>query len=552
MIQRLHIRNYAIIEELQLDFAKGLSIITGETGAGKSIVLGGLSLILGGRADTKTLFDPEQKCVIEGRFDISSYDLKAFFREQDLDYDEELIIRREITPSGKSRAFVNDTPTNLKVLQQLGGTLIDLHQQFDTLYINNAAFQLELLDALAGQREAVSAYRATYAELQANRRKLQELHEQQAQARREQEFLEFQVNELEEVNLVADEQEDLEGERHRLSNAEEIKQLTSGAFHLLTEDENAVADQLLSIAQKLTPLAAGDASLQALQERFESLRLELDEIASDLEAFGDNTEVNPERLEEVEERLNQIYRLQTKHSVATVGELLEIQAELSGRLDHFADLDGAIERLTAANEQLMAQLLKAGNALRKGRQKVAPEFGRKVQERLADLSMENARLVVDFQALEQPGLHGLDDVQFLFSANKGGRLQSIKSAASGGEMSRLALVTKSLVASAMQLPTLIFDEIDSGVSGDVANKMGYILTELSQHHQVVVITHSPQVASRADRHYFVYKQDREDAARTITKVRELNQEERIRSIAVMLSQNPPSESALENARELVG
>ena len=551
MIQRLHIRNYAIIEELQLDFAEGLSIITGETGAGKSIVLGALSLILGGRADSKTLFNAEQKCIIEGRFNIEAYDLKAFFEEQDLDYDAELIIRREITPSGKSRAFVNDTPANLKVLQRLGSTLIDLHQQFDTLYINNAEFQLELLDALAGQRDTVAGYRKQYAQLQAIRRRLAHLNDEAAQARREQEFLEFQVNEFDEVALIAGEQETLEGERHRLSNADEIKQLTNGIFHYLTEDDNAVTDQLMTIGTKLLPLAAGDPKLKDLYDRFEGLRLELDEVASELEAFGDNTEVNPERLEEVEERLNLIYRLQNKHSVATVEELLTIFEELSGRLGHFADLGGEIEKLTKEGEKLSAGLLKVGAVLRKGRQKVAPKFSQQVQSQLAELSMENAQLVVDFQSQEKPGPHGLDEVRFLFSANKGGRLQTIKDAASGGEMSRLALVTKSLVASAMELPTLIFDEIDSGVSGDVAQKMGKILTDLSHHHQVVVITHSPQVASRADRHYFVYKQDREDADRTITKVRELDREERIRSIAVMLSQNPPSESALSNARELV-
>jgi DNA repair protein RecN (Recombination protein N) len=551
MIQRLHIRNYAIIEELQLDFAEGLSIVTGETGAGKSIVLGALSLILGGRADSKTLFDTSEKCIIEGRFSVASYNLQGFFEEQDLDYDDELIIRREITPSGKSRAFVNDTPANLKVLQQLGSTLIDLHQQFDTLYINNAEFQLELLDALAGQREKVGTYRKDYSKFQEVRRRLRVLDEEQAQARREQEFLEFQVNEFDEATFVANEQEELEGERHRLSNADEIKQLTSGAFHFLTEDENSVSNQLMGISQKLTPLAGGDVKLKSLYDRFESIRLEVEEISGDLEAFGDGTEVNPERLEEVEERLNLIYRLQNKHSVTTVEELLAIFEELSSRLGHFADLGGEIDKLTTQQEKLTAGLQKQGATLRKGRQKVAPKFAKEVCSQLADLSMENARLEVDFRALDQPGPSGLDQVQFLFSANKGGQLQTIKAAASGGEMSRLALVTKSLVATAMELPTLIFDEIDSGVSGDVAQKMGKILTDLSRHHQVVVITHSPQVASRADRHFFVYKQDKEGVDRTITLVKELTKEERIRSIAVMLSQNPPSESALTNARELI-
>lgn len=551
MIQRLHIRNYAIIEELQLDFADGLSIITGETGAGKSIVLGALNLILGGRADSKTLFDTEKKCIIEGRFAIQTYHLEAFFGEHDLDYDDELIIRREITPSGKSRAFVNDTPANLKVLQQLGATLIDLHQQFDTLYINNPVFQLELLDALAGQRPEVKSYRKDYADLQGVQRQLQQLAEEQAQARREQEFLEFQVNEFDEAALIAGEQPELEGERHRLSNADEIKQIAAGAFHFLTEDENSVANQLMSISQKLTPLAAGDGKLKDLFDRFEGIRLELEEIAGELEAFGSDTEVNPERLGEVEERLNLIYRLQNKHSVTTVEELLTIFDNLSGRLGHFADLGGQIDSLNAKAAALTTRLLQQGKALRQGRQRVAPQFTENVCRQLAELSMENARLEVAFEPLEAPGPNGLDKVQFLFSANKGGALQTIKSAASGGEMSRLALVTKSLVASAMELPTLIFDEIDSGVSGDVAQKMGRILTDLSQHHQVVVITHSPQVASRADRHFFVYKQDKEGVDRTITRVRELSHDERIRSIAVMLSQNPPSESAMTNAKELV-
>lgn len=551
MIKRLHIRNYAIIEELTLDFAQGLSIITGETGAGKSIVLGALNLILGGRADTKTLFDESQKCIIEGRFDISAYDLREFFQENDLDYDPELIIRREITPSGKSRAFVNDTPSNLKVLQQLGATLIDLHQQFDTLYINNSEFQLELLDALATQREAVKDYRADYAKLQDTRRRLNQSLEEQAQARREQEFLEFQVNELEEAALRLHEQEELEAERHRLSNAEEIQQLTAGAFNYLTEGDSSVTDRLLAIAVKLTPLAAGDPKLRSISERFESLRLELEEVASDLEAFGEDTEVSPERLEEIEERLTLLYRLQTKHSVKDNAELLEIYTSLSARLGHFADLGGNITKLEKEKDRLIAALVKQGEALRKGRERVAPTFAAQVKKQLAELSMGNARLEVDFKPLGKPGPNGLDEVRFLFSANKGGKLQSIKDAASGGEMSRLALVTKSLVASAMELPTLIFDEIDAGVSGDVAQKMGRILTELSAHHQVVVITHSPQVASRAHRHYFVYKTDKQDADRTITRVRELDREERVRAIATMLSQNPPSDAAMKNARELI-
>ena len=374
MIQRLQIRNYAIIEELQLDFADGLSIITGETGAGKSIVLGALNLILGGRTNAKTLFDASRKCVIEGRFDIGDYNLQDFFGQQDLDYDDELIIRREITPSGKSRAFVNDTPANLKVLQVLGSTLIDLHQQFDTLYINNPTFQLELLDALAGQRDAVETYRGYYRELQDTRRRLRQLHDEQATARREQEFLEFQVNEFDEAALEAGEQEELESEQHRLANADEIKQLTTGIFHYLNEGDNAVADQLGTIGVKLATLASGDRELTALNERFESLRVELDEIAADLEAFGENTEANPARLEEINERLTLIFRLQAKHSVKSTDELLAIYEELAGRLGHFANLDGDIVKLEQQEVKLLDRLKKLGAKLRKGRQKVGPSL----------------------------------------------------------------------------------------------------------------------------------------------------------------------------------
>lgn len=551
MIQRLHIRNYAIIEELQLDFVDGLNIITGETGAGKSIVLGALHLILGGRAESRTLFDPERKCVIEGRFAVAAYGLQDFFATEDLDYDDELIIRREITPSGKSRAFVNDTPANLKVLQRLGNSLIDLHQQFDTLYINDPVFQLELLDALAGQQAAAKAYRKDYQELQEVRKSFEQLAEEQARARREEEFLAFQVNELEAAALVAGEQKALEGERHQLGNADEIRQVTSGAFHLLAEDDNSIASQLLGLSQQLGPLAQGEGPLGALYERFEGMRLELEELAGEFEEAGSDISVDPERLEIVEARLDLIYRLQQKHAVASVEGLLTIYQELSDQMGRFASLDDEIKRLTTVAENLQARLLDQGSTLRRGRQAIAPAFCTDIQAQLATLSMENARLAVDFAELAEPGPHGLDKVQLLFSANKGGSLQSIKSAASGGEMSRLALVTKSLVASAMELPTLIFDEIDAGVSGDVARKMGRILTDLSSHHQVIVITHSPQVASCADRHFFVYKQDKAGAERTITRVRELSQEERIRSIAVMLSQNPPSDSALTNARELV-
>ncbi|PHI20004.1 DNA repair protein RecN [Lewinellaceae bacterium SD302] len=552
MISRLQISNYAIIEELDLDFANGLSIITGETGAGKSILLGALNLILGGRADTKTLFEEDRKCVIEGRFKIDRYNLKGFFETNDLDYDDEVIIRREITPSGKSRAFVNDTPTNLKILQQLGNALIDLHQQFDTLDINNSSFQLKMLDALAEQTENFQQYQRDYRELQQAKRSLAVAHEEAQRAHREREFVQYQFDELEAAALVADEQEKLETEQTRLGNAEEIKQLSTGVFNLISEDDNCINDQLLAIIQQLSPLSRGDAGVNEIKERFLSVQLDLEALSTDVQAFGEATEHNPERLGEVNERLDLIYRLQNKHQLNSAAELLDLQNQLSDKLLGFADLSGRIDKLERLVEQLDKKIRKRGLALRKARQSVAPDFTYHVHEQLVDLSMSNAKLEVDFQELpDGPGPYGLDEVRFLFSANKGGRMQTIKDAASGGEMSRLALVMKSLVATAMALPTLIFDEIDSGVSGDVAQKMGQIIARLSKHHQVIVITHSPQVASRADRHFFIYKTDLDDRDRTITKVRQLTRDERIRAIATMLSQNPPSDSAMNNAQDLI-
>ncbi len=552
MIKRLHIRNYAIIDSLEIDFAEGLTIITGETGAGKSILLGGLNLILGGRADGNSLYDPEKKCVIEGRFELADYDLRTFFQQNDLDYEPELIIRREITPSGKSRAFINDTPVNLKVLAALSNTLIDLHRQFDTLHINSPEFQLQLLDALAGQQPAVDQYRTDYRRYAAVLTKLRQFREQSSSALREMEFLEFQLEELLEADLSAGELEILEDELSRLANADEIVQVAAASFRYLVEDEQSMLSQLQDIGQQLAAPAKVDSRVAEIYERYQNLTIELEEIGSELERVSENTESDPTRQGEVQARVDLIYKLQTKHQVKTLEELLVVRDELQDKVDDFSDMSGKTAALEKEEAELLIKLNERGEELRQKRQTIGPDFTQRVAERLADLAMGNARLEVEFTPLDDPGPSGLDEVRFLFSANRGGRLQTIRDAASGGEMSRLALVTKSLVASAMALPTLIFDEIDSGISGDVALQMGKILEELSSHHQVVVITHSPQVAGRAHRHYFVYKTDKQDENRTVTRVRRLNDEERVRAIATMLSQSPPSESALENARELIG
>ncbi len=549
MIQRLLVKNYAIIEAVEIEFSKGLTIITGETGAGKSILLGALGLIMGKRADTKSLYDENVKCVIEAHFDVSKYNLKDFFDNNDVDYDEELVVRRELTPSGKSRAFVNDTPVNLKILQQLSASLIDLHQQFDTLDIHNVSFQLRMLDALAENKKLLDKYQKMYRSYQSNKRQLTKLIEQNASSEREVDFINFQLDEFNKVELINGEQETLESELSVLNNSEDIKRTLAASFNHLTESEQAVVGQLTGLSNALSAIKAYNPKLESLCQRFDATIYELEDISNEFEAIADQTEYDPERIQEVNDRLDLIYKLQKKHNVVDVASLIEIQEDLQNQLNGFGDLSDQIAQLELDIDKQETDLKEIAIKLSKKRKGVIAGFEQKVHQMLGHLSMNNARLKVDVQPLQELNATGLDDVNFLFAANKGGRLQAIKDVASGGEIARLTLCTKSLIASAIPLPTLIFDEIDTGVSGDVALKMGDILRQLSDHHQVVSITHSPQIASKADAHYFVYKKDTEE--RTITKVKQLSKEERIRAIATMLSSNPPSDSAMQNARELL-
>ncbi len=549
MIRSLQIRNYAIIESLEIRFSEGLTIITGETGAGKSILVGALGLIMGERADTKSLYDQNEKCVVEGIFDIRQYGLKPFFEENELDYDAELVIRREILPSGKSRAFVNDSPVNLKVLEDLSASLIDLHQQFDTLDINRISFQLRIIDALAGNKDLLDKYQGRFRKYQADQRRLAALEEENNQSAREIDFLQFQLDELNSAALIDGEQETLEGEMGKLTRAEDIKRIMGEAFQVLSESDLAVLSQLTDIRNALQTLGKVSPEISRFNERFDSIILELQDLSGEFEKMAEETEYDPERILEVQQRLDLIYRLQNKYNARTVADLLALQAETESRLGAFADLGGQIMELRGklVEEQAVLQTLSA--ELRAKRRAVGPVFSADVEKRLVQLAMPHAQLKVDFQELRDFSPTGLDEVQFLFAANKGGRLQAIKDVASGGELSRLNLATKSLIAGAISFPTLIFDEIDAGVSGDVALSVGKLLKELAGKHQVVSITHSPQIAAKADAHYFIYKKDRED--RTVTNVRLLNPDERVRAIATMLSQSPPSDSAIENARELM-
>ena len=550
MIERLAIQNYALIEQLEIQFSKGLTIITGETGAGKSILLGALGLVMGQRADTKVLYSTDAKCIVEATFQIASYPLQGFFVEHDLDYDPELIVRREISPSGKSRAFVNDSPVNLKILQQLSSALIDLHQQFDTLDINQEDFQLKMIDALANNSKLLSSYQAHFQTFSAKQKECNRLKEQAQQFKQEQDFLQFQIEELEKANLQEGEQAQLEQELNQLNNAEEITRVAGAAHQGLSESDPSIIGQLQDFLNQIQQLQDAHPALPDIEKRLQGQVVELEDLANELGQIAEDTEFLPDRAQEVQERLDLLYRLQNKHQLTSEEELLAHFQSLNQRITDFSKLDEDIdilEREIAYQHQVLEEL---AQQLRDRRLAVIPDFEAQIMARLRVLAIPNATLSI--QLTDGPALNrtGKDEAQFLFAANKGSRLQSIKEVASGGELSRLALAIKSLVAAAIPLPTLLFDEIDSGISGDVALKMGEILELLSDEHQVVTITHSPQVASKAHRHYFVYKKD--EAERTVTKVKLLSPDERIRALAVMLSSNPPSASAIENARELLG
>ena len=549
MITSLDIRNYALIDELHVDFANGLSIITGETGAGKSIILGGLGLIMGQRADTKALFDLKKKCIIEAHFQVSDYGLKEFFEKNELDYDDELVIRREITPSGKTRAFVNDTPTKLSVLQSLSRSLIDLHQQFDTLDIHNVSFQLRMLDALAGNSKLLKEYKHAYSVYQGDFREVALLKEEQERLRQQADYVTFQLSEFEEADVQIGESEKLEQELKTLESAEDIQRVLGAAGTQIIESESALVGQLRDLLSNIEALRGVNQDLDELIDGLDGLTYELEDTGEQLLAMAESTESNAQRLEEVNERLTIVNKLLQKHSAMSTEQLLEIQEDFESQVQSHVEIDTRIATLEKSLVIQQKVLTERAFELRDRRKKVVPSFLKKIHSRLAKLSMANAQIDIQFQELEKPSATGMDVVEYLFSANKGSRLQSIKDVASGGELSRLTLVTKSLVASSIPLPTLIFDEIDAGVSGDVALRMGDILHELSANHQVVTITHSPQVASKADKHFYVYKEDLK--TRTATRIRELCKKDRVEAIAVMLSCDPPSKPAIANARGLL-
>ena len=556
MLKKLSIQNYAIIQELEITFSNKLNVITGETGAGKSILMGALSLILGDRVDTSVLLNREKKCFIEGSFVVSGKkEVKKFLQENDLDGEDELMIRREIATNGKSRAFINDTPVNLDQLRSLSSYLVDLHRQFDTLEIRESDFQREVVDALAGNAELLQHYQSVYKQWQQAKQELEELHQQKNQFTKEYDYNKFLFDELEAAGLSDNELEAADAELLLLSNSEGIKSALSKAIYDLNEGEQPLVRQLKILINQLQAVRNFLPSLPALVQRLTSAQIELKDVTSEIEHINDLIQFDPKRIEQLNERIGIGYKLQKKHGVQSTAELIAIRSELGEKLQAVLNVDDAIVRKEKEAGQIEKTANTLANTLSGNRAKQLKPLQDKVNKLLSQVGMPNARLQVQMQK-DSLNLYGADSIDFLFDANvpaslsgKSNHFEPIRKVASGGELSRLMLCIKSLVAQSLDLPTLIFDEIDTGISGEAAKQVGIIMKDLARTRQLIAITHQPQIAGKADRHLFVYKEIRGDAIKT--NIRVLSQEERITTIAQMLSGEKPTAAAMENAREMV-
>ena len=550
MLQKLSIRNYALIDSVELELEKGLNIITGETGAGKSIMLGALSLILGQRAETRYFFNQEKKCVIEGNFRLPGDSMQQLFEDLDLDFHQDSILRREISNDGKSRAFINDTPVTLSVMKQVGEKLIDIHSQHATQEINDPAFQLAVVDTLANHDQLLSGYRMLFGQYRKNIKHLVELTSAAEQARSKQDYEQFLYAELEQAALKADEQESLESELQTLNNAESIKRSLVNAYNLLSEQEVSVLPILKEAISQIQGIEKYKPDYEGLNVRLRSAMIELKDIAEEALNQEELIVFSPARIDEINARLDVIYALQQKHRVTTIAELLRIQDELSESLHMLMSGDEEIEKLNKEIEAQQAELDKLAAKLSANRSKSIKRSEKQVDEILAQVGMPNAKIHLEQSPLAELGKDGKDIISLLFSANAGQSPAPVAKVASGGELSRLMLAIKSIMAKHTSLPTLIFDEIDTGISGETALRVGDVIGALEQNMQVVCITHLPQIASKGGAHYFVYKN--EETARTTTGIRRLNKEDRVGAIAEMLSGKNPGSSALENAKELLG
>ncbi len=550
MLSKLSIQNYAIIDELEIDFSAHLNILTGETGAGKSIIVGAMGLILGQRAESSTLRNRDRKCIIEGVFKKrdDSEEVEIFFKENELDIQDEIVVRREIAPNGKSRAFVNDTPVNLGQLQQITSLLVDLHQQFDTVEIGESNFQREVLDALAGNASLLKEYKKIFTKAHVAKAKFEQLKEQKTQFEKEFDYNQFLFNELDEAGFKEAELEDIDTELKMLTNAEGIKTALAKAYFEMEESETPLIRQLKSLCSQLQHYAGLHAQIPELVKRIQSSYIELQDIADETERLHNDINYDADTIEKMNERLSLGYRLLKKHGVKTTNELVQIHAELNEKLQAVLNIDEGIKSCEKECQKLLEEAEGIAAKLSAARKNVVTPLEKKVNTMLHQVGMPNARLKVEVARVAL-NTNGYDNIEFLFDANKLNQLQPLRKVASGGELSRLMLCIKSLVAQSINLPTLIFDEIDTGISGEAAKQVGFIMKELAGLRQVICITHQPQIAGKADAHYFVHKAVSNDAV--TTRVKLLTTDERIVAIAKMLSGEKPTSAALENAREMV-
>ena len=548
MLTNLSITNYALIEKLEMEPCAGLNMITGETGAGKSIMLGAVGLLLGNRADTRTLFDESKKCIIEGVFNIQNYGLKRFFEREELDFESACIIRREISPSGKSRAFVNDTPVRLETLKVLGKTLMDVHSQNETLLLGASSYQLSLIDAFAKVNKEKEAYTKQFQDYIRTQKKVRVLEQEKQQYQQESDYNQFQLEELSALSLEEGEQDALEAKEELLNHAEEIKSRAAQALEHLENEELGAMQQLGAAKQHFQYLKKFGKNFEDLNQRFDSLLIELKDILESLTLEEQEIEVDYEKSEWVRERLSKIYQLQKKHGLQSDKELIELASTLADKVFKGDHLEEELANQQALLNESAEKLKALAEDLSKKRRSIFNNFSKEIQSLLGDLGMENAKVEIkrtEVAANES----GIDDIDILFSANKGIQPQPIGQVASGGEFSRLMFAIKYVMADKMALPTLIFDEIDTGISGEIALQMVRMMQQIAKKHQVICISHLPQVAAKGEKHYFVYKDN--SAQKTISKIKLLNPEERLLEIATMISGSNPSATAFENAKELL-
>lgn len=549
MLASISIKNYALINELHIDFSSGLSIITGETGAGKSILLGALGLVLGNRADSSTLKNTTRKCIVEAILSVEKYNLQDFFETEDIDYEINTIIRREILPSGKSRAFVNDTPVTLSVLTALRSKLIDIHSQHQTLQVSDQQFQFQLLDAFANNESKLASYQRGLTQYTSEKKKLEEILQAQREANLQYDYNSHLYNELLEANLVEDEQEALEEKLEKINNVEEIKQNLSEALQLTTDDTIGIQNLLYSLENKLTKIAPYSKEYQELSERISSVKIELDDIVSELESANEQVDFNPLEATQLNDRLQLIYNLQKKHYVNSISALLLILEELSTKVSTVENAEQRLLDQETIVTEIANKLDTIALKISEARKRIIPTVSKQLEAILDNLGMSHARFQIQNNITEQYYKNGKDVLSFLFSANKGGQFGELKKVASGGELSRIMLAIKKVMSENSQLPTIIFDEIDSGVSGEISNKMAHIMSQMSQQMQVITITHLPQIAAKGNQHYKVYKEELNNT--TTTSLKQLSEDERIVEIAEMLSGKNISDSALTHARELL-